>query len=79
MIRTIIFDLGGVIITIDHQQAVRRFEELGLKDAAQQLDPYTQGGIFGDLEMGKISAEEFRQELSKLVGRTLTYEECRYC
>ena len=41
MIRTISFDLGGVIITIDHQQAVRRFEELGLKDAAQRLDPYT--------------------------------------
>ena len=79
MIRTIIFDLGGVIITIDHQQAVRRFEELGLKDAAQRLDPYTQGGIFGDLELGKINPDEFCQELSKLVGRALTYEECRYC
>ena len=78
MIKTIIFDLGGVIITIDHDEAVRRFEALGLKDAAQRLDPYTQGGIFGDLEEGKITAEEFRQELSRLVGRELTYDECRY-
>jgi putative hydrolase of the HAD superfamily len=78
MVKTIIFDLGGVIITIDHDEAVRRFEALGLKDAAQRLDPYTQGGIFGDLEEGKITAEEFRQELSRLVGRELTYDECRY-
>jgi putative hydrolase of the HAD superfamily len=46
MIRNIIFDLGGVIITLSHDEAVRRFQQLGLKDAPQQLDPYTQGGIF---------------------------------
>lgn len=78
MIKTIIFDMGGVIITIDQPQAVRRFEELGLKDAKQRLDPYTQVGIFGDLEAGKISAEEFQRELSLLVGRELTFEDCKY-
>jgi putative hydrolase of the HAD superfamily len=78
MIKNIIFDLGGVVITIDQPQAVRRFTELGLKDATQRLDPYTQEGIFGDLEAGKITAEEFRQEFSKLIGREATYEECQY-
>ena len=78
MIRTIIFDMGGVIITIDQNQAVQRFEALGLKDAAQQLDPYTQGGIFGALEEGRITAGEFREELSRQVGRELTYDECRH-
>lgn len=78
MIKTIIFDLGGVIITIDHDEAVRRFTALGLKDAAQRLNPYTQGGIFGDLEEGKIDAECFRTNLSQLVGREVTYDECRY-
>jgi len=78
VIKTIIFDLGGVIITLNHDEAVRRFESLGLKDAAQRLDPYTQGGIFGDLEEGKIDAEDFRRELSLLVGREVTYDECRY-
>lgn len=78
MIKTIIFDMGGVIITIDQAEAVRRFEALGLKDAAQQLDPYTQGGIFGDLEAGRISAEQFRLELSRQVGRELTSDECRH-
>ena len=76
MIKTIVFDLGGVVITLDQQQAVQRFERLGLNDAAQRLDPYTQQGIFGDLEGGRISAEDFRRELSRLVGRDVTEQEC---
>lgn len=78
MIRNIIFDLGGVVITIDQPQAIRRFEEIGLKDAAKWLDPYTQQGIFGELEAGRIDAEEFRLKLSEVVGRELTHDECLY-
>ena len=64
MIKNILFDLGGVIITLDPNQAVSRFKEIGLADADRRLDSYTQSGIFGDLELGKISAEEFRAGLS---------------
>ena len=78
MIRTIIFDLGGVVITLDPQQAVDRFMALGLADAEKRLDSYTQSGIFGDLEHGLISAEDFRRELSVLVGHEVTHEECAY-
>lgn len=78
MIKTILFDMGGVIMPIDRLEAVRRFKELGLSDAEQQLDEYTQNGIFGDLEEGKITTEDFRRELSLMVGRELTNDECRY-
>lgn len=78
MIKNIIFDFGGVIITLDQQQAVRRFKEMGLEDAEKQLDPYTQKGIFGDLELGKITGDEFQEELSRLVGREVSFEECRH-
>ena len=78
MIRTIIFDLGGVIITLDQPQAIRRFKALGLTDADERLDAYTQGGIFGDLERGAIDAETFRLELSRLAGRNVSYDECRH-
>lgn len=77
-IKTIVFDLGGVIITLDQSQAVRRFEELGLKDANERLNAYTQEGIFGELENGLITAEQFRTELSAMVGREVTMEECNY-
>ena len=78
MIRTLIFDLGGVIITLDQQQAVRRFEAIGLADAAKHLDPYTQGGIFGELEAGRLSAEGFRLELGRLIGHEVSHEQCAY-
>ena len=78
MIHNIIFDLGGVVITLDQSQSVHRFEALGVKDAEQRLNAYTQEGIFGDLEGGKIDAETFRQELSRLMGREATHEECAY-
>ncbi len=77
-VKNILFDLGGVIMTIDQPSAVKRFKEIGLEDAEKRLDPYTQSGIFGDLEEGKISASQFIQELSGMVGRQLTFEECKY-
>lgn len=77
-VKNIAFDLGGVIMTIDQKQAVKRFQEIGLTDAEKQLDPYTQTGIFGDLEEGKITAEQFRSELSKMIGHDITMEQCEY-
>jgi putative hydrolase of the HAD superfamily len=77
-IKNIAFDLGGVVLTLNYEQAVSRFEEIGLKNARQHLDVFQQRGIFGDLESGKIGTEDFRRELSLLVGRTLTADECCY-
>ena len=78
MIRNVVFDLGGVIMTIDQNEALRRFKALGLTDAERHLDPYTQTGIFGDLEEGKITAEDFRTGLSRLIGREVTNDECKH-
>lgn len=75
-IKNIVFDFGGVVVTLDHNQAVRKFKALGLKDAEKQLDPYTQGGIFGELEMGKISAQQFVEQLSTLCGKQCSYKDC---
>ena len=77
-IKNIAFDLGGVVIALSYEQAVKRFEEIGLKNARQHLDAFHQHGIFGDLESGAITTEEFRIELGKLIGREMTYEECLY-
>ena len=78
MIKTIAFDLGGVIITIDQSQAIQRFKEIGAVEVEKYLDPYTQTGIFGDLEHGLISAEDFRKELGRLMGKEFTAEQCAY-
>ena len=78
MIRNILFDLGGVIMTICQDEAIKRFKSIGLKNVENYLNPYTQTDIFGDIEEGKISAEQFREKLSELIGKEVTYEECKF-
>lgn len=77
-IKKIAFDFGGVIIRQNQQQAVERFKQIGLLDAEERLGAYTQQGIFGELEEGKITAEDFRWQLSLLIGRAVTIEDCSY-
>ena len=78
MIRNIVFDLGGVIMTICQEEAIKRFKSIGFKNVEDYLNPYTQTDIFGDIEEGKISAEQFREKLSELIGKEVTYEECKF-
>lgn len=78
MIKNIVFDLGGVVITIDHEEALRRFTSLGLTNAETLFNPYTQLGINGDLEEGKITADEYQKELSRIIGRDVSHKECAY-
>lgn len=77
-IKNIVFDLGGVLIDLSHDQAVRRFEEIGVVDAAQLLDPYEQKGIFLEVENGMITADEYCQKLREHTGKDLSYEEIKH-
>lgn len=75
MIKNIAFDFGGVLFDLSWEQAVERFRGIGLADAEQRLDRYHQRGIFEELESGRISPDDFREELSRLCHRSLTHEE----
>ena len=77
-IKNIVFDLGGVIITLDKEEPIRRLAAIGVKNPQGLLDPYEQRGIFQDLETGRIDAEAFRLRLGDLAGRELTAEECAW-
>ena len=78
MIKNVVFDFGGVVVALSYEQAVKRFEEIGLRDARRHLDPFHQTGIFGQLEMGQIDKETFRQQLSQLIGSEVTADACHY-
>lgn len=69
MTDALLFDLGGVIMEIDRMRAVEAFGAMGMSDADGFFDPYLQRGLFGRLEEGLISAEEFRREVRPLFGR----------
>jgi putative hydrolase of the HAD superfamily len=77
-IKNIVFDLGGVIITLDRAEAVRRFIEAGLANAEELLDAYHQKGIFLELEEGKLSQDEFYEALRKEAGKYISNEAIDY-
>lgn len=74
----VVFDLGGVVFRLDKGIAIQRFKEIGVTKVEEYLDDYAQKGIFGDLEAGKLSAEKYRDELSRLTGKSLTMEQLKY-
>lgn len=59
MIKNIIFDLGGVVINLQKEFAVRALTNLGASDAETFLGEYSQKGPFLQLETGEISSSEF--------------------
>lgn len=76
-LKNIIFDLGGVIIDLDRNQAVRSFEAIGVEDAGELIDPYEQKGIFQELETGRIGVEEFCDKLREHIGKDLPSEDIK--
>lgn len=75
-IRNIAFDLGGVVLALSLEGAIRTFEKMGVSDARQRLDAFQQKGVFADLEAGRISMEEFRIEMCHLTGKEITLQDC---
>lgn len=74
----VVFDLGGVVFRLDKMIAIERFKEIGVARVEEYLDDYAQKGIFGELEEGLISAEQYREQLSRIVGKELTMAQLEY-
>ncbi|MDR1121361.1 MAG: HAD family phosphatase [Dysgonamonadaceae bacterium] len=74
-IKNILFDLGGVILDLDRDSAVRRYKEIGLDSAEELLDPYHQKGVFLALEEGRVSKEAFHEEVRRISGKNLSDED----
>lgn len=70
----IIFDLGGVILNIDHEAPVRAFAKLGIPDFDQYYSKISQSSLFVDLEVGAISPEVFRDRLRESLPVELSDE-----
>ena len=72
--RNIIFDLGGVIIDIKREAAVKALQNLGIVEADRLLGEYEQKGLFLMLEEGRLSDSEMYDSLLALCkpGTTCT-------
>ncbi|MBX3256806.1 MAG: HAD family phosphatase [Chitinophagaceae bacterium] len=70
-IENIIFDLGGVILTLDMPRAEKKFIELGVKDYNALFRSGNVSSFFKDYEIGKIGDAEFLDALRDLAGLPL--------
>jgi glucose-1-phosphatase len=66
-VSTIIFDLGGVIMDIDVKRTLNAFSDLGLKNIHEYFGHGFAASFFSDHEAGRISDEDFIQEIKKLL------------
>jgi HAD superfamily hydrolase (TIGR01509 family) len=64
-IKTIIFDLGAVLLNINYQLTITEFAKLGVKNTDSFYSKEVQTNLFNDIESGKISADSFLKLLQK--------------
>ncbi len=62
-IRSIIFDLGGVILNIDYLKTIKHFQALGFSNFESTFTQSKQSQIFDLFETGKIGEKEFFESL----------------
>jgi putative hydrolase of the HAD superfamily len=65
-IKSIIFDLGGVIMNLDVPRTINAFDTLGIKNIVNDTGHHYQHSFFYDFEIGQISENTFLQSLSNL-------------
>lgn len=73
-IDAVVFDMGGVLLNIRLQRCIRAFRRLGLPEVARLLNPYYPADIFGRLERGKITTEEFCEHVRRTTGKEIASE-----
>jgi len=74
-VRNIIFDLGGVLLNIDPQRTIDAFGRLGMENLIGDKGLTYDHEIFYLMEQGKVSPDEFREGVLKLLPQKVSYEE----
>ena len=62
-IKSIIFDLGAVLLNISYQKTIEEFDKLGIKNSSTFYSKKLQTNIFNLLETGEISESDFIKEI----------------
>ncbi len=70
-IRTIVFDLGGVLIDYDLERCFNSFRALGFSNPEDSINPYKQSGMFLKLEDGTAEEGELYRYIDRQVGHRI--------
>lgn len=66
-VKNIIFDLGGVLLNIDPKKTIEAFGKLGMEQLVGDNGLSYNHEIFYLMEQGKVTSEEFRDGVRKLL------------
>jgi len=71
-IKSIIFDLGGVIYAVDYHKTINGFKALGIDRFEEVYAKAGQSDLFNDFEEGKISRAIFVERIKNLSRKNMT-------
>ena len=74
-IKNIIFDLGGIFLTLNYQLTKDLFIKYGVPDFDEFFTQHHANDLFEDLERGNITPEQFYDAFRKETGTNLSNEE----
>ena len=72
---TVIFDLGGVLVSVDFMRACKRLEAAGGAPAAVIHEAIANGEDKLDFDTGRLSSQEFAERFCAGIGLRLRYAE----
>jgi FMN phosphatase YigB (HAD superfamily) len=72
---TVIFDLGGVLLSVDFMRACARLEAAGAAPAAVIHAAIREGTEKTEFETGRLSPQEFAARFCSAIGLSLPYAE----
>ncbi len=80
MIKNLIFDWGGVILTLNKELCIKNFADVaGVPDFNEYLTPYLQKGFFAAYENGDIDDEQFCRSIREIsTNPDVGYKEIEY-
>ena len=71
-IKSVIFDLGGVIYAVDYHKTINGFKALGIDHFEEVYAKAGQSDLFNDFEEGKISRAIFVERIKNLSRKNMT-------
>ena len=72
---TVVFDLGGVLVSVDFMRACRRLEAAGGANAKVIYDAIVNGEDKRAFDTGRLRPREFAQRFCAAIGVSLSYAE----
>ena len=72
---TVVFDLGGVLVSVDFMRACRRLEAAGGAPAADICEAIVNGADKAGFDTGRLSPQEFAARCRVAAGVSLPYTE----